>query len=534
MGDSGAETALIDSINKLDLNQLYNVRDALANAIANRATELHVNQNQLNNTGIDKSVDKDINDYIQYSPDKFVDELTHGLLVSELVSLNFNRRQRNDAVQNRFISTISGSYDWGSHNGTVTNIASAVSDFPTIKQVMDKINSKYGTELNSVLVSYYKNGNVNAGLHHDGEETMDPSQPICVYTIGAKRKIEFVNNGHRSYTSSLVLQPEDGSLYVMKVGTQEHFRHRVRKCRLVKDERISLSFRCFRPTETSASDSGSSANFVTPPQTAATPSANLPMTPVKHPRTASTPRSLCPANMGYYPYPGHKDDTLYSGQANIPTGNPKEKLCLLFGSSITVPVDGSKMSRGNRTVINLSSSGFRIGDIAKATTEFWEENQDCINRVDKVIINVGTNEIKGYNGFARKVNVFWGPLCKLVQTIRFCFPNAQIIFQSVLPIRSFYRYNAYTVNQFNLLLIKLCKMFGCYFFDCFSLFLDGDCIDINWDLYKFSWKGVRFNQGIHLSEKGIGVLCKALKFAVHHSMHSPYPVDLPFPRFYHI
>ena len=65
MGDSGAEAALIDSINKLDLNQLYNVRDALANAIANRATELHVNQNQLNNTGIDKSVDKDINDYIQ-------------------------------------------------------------------------------------------------------------------------------------------------------------------------------------------------------------------------------------------------------------------------------------------------------------------------------------------------------------------------------------------------------------------------------------------------------------------------------------
>ena len=82
--------------------------------------------------------------------------------------------------------------------------------------------------------------------------------------------------------------------------------------------------------------------------------------------------------------------------------------------------------------------------------------------------------------------------------------------------------------------MDICRTYGCIYYDCVKLFLDEYDWGINWDLYQYGWRGVRFNQGIHLNEKGIGVLCRALKYAVNHNMHNAHPDVLPFKRFYSI
>ena len=537
----GTSTAsIVDQITKLDLNELYNISTAIDHVIANKSLAeptMQINTNVSRN--IDFSEPREVLDFVQYSPDRFIDEDTEKLLSAEIDSMQFNKKSRSASVQNMFLSSTVDSYDWGSVKGPVLNKALNMSNFPVVQSIMDKINQQHQVQLNSVLVAYYKNGEVSARLHDDNEATMDHNQPICVLSLGAQRKVEFVSNGQPGYSApSLSLEPVNGSLYIMKPGTQDYFRHRVRKNMRIKKDRISLSFRCFKPVNVTVSEpTDSSTEFVTPTQDV----QGTPVRPVTrfcHAAKTSTSTPVVDRNVphqGYSPYPGHKDDTVPSSNAVYSTGQkPNEKICLLFGTSITEGVIGSKMSRGSRTVVNLSSSGFGIHDVRKAAIDFWEESPDSISRVDKVIINVGTNEVKGFNSSVKKVEVFWDALCNLVQCMRYCFPKAQLIFQSILPIRLFYSYNADSVNDFNCLLIKLCSTFGCVFFDCFKLFLDSNEVDINWDLYTYSRKGVRFNQGIHLNEKGIGILCRALKYAVYHNLHSPYPSSLPFQSFYNI
>ena len=534
-----ASETIISLIEQLTFSQLQEIQSAINSAILNKTPILKQGVSTPSIQGLctpnaELAKDKNVNDFVEYSEERFIDIDTQNLLEAELESLKFNRKAKNDGVQNVFISSVTGSYDWGQ----VKNNSKDMEQFPVIRSIMEEINNKHECILNSVLVSYYKSGNVSVSLHHDDEDTMAPDQPICVLSLGAKRKVEFVNNSHASYHTSLALTPENGSVYIMKKGTQQYFRHRVRKDKHVKSERISLSFRCFAPNTVISNPSGAletsckpntSEDFKTPPQKMDTPV-----------RPTSTPAPRYDANWdkpidGCSPFPGHNDDTVHSLYSAKPNPNPNEKICLLFGSSITAGVVGERMSKGNRTVVNLSSSGFRIQDVQRAVVDFTEESSNILHRVDKIIINIGTNEIKGFNCHVKDVaNTFWSPLSKLVQCIRSHFVRAQIIFQSVLPIRLWFNYNAASVHQFNQLLMSICKTYGCIFYDCFRLFLDEFGDDINWDLYQYSWKGNRFNQGIHLNEAGLGVLCRALKYAVIHNMHNCHPNILPFKRYYYI
>lgn len=522
---------IISLIDQLTIDQLSEIQVALNNAILNKTP---INQAVCTpntpTSNVELSMERDVGEFVDYSPERFIDADTEGLLQAELESLNFNRKARHDRVQNAFISLATGSYDWS----CVKNNSKDMERFPVIRSIMEKINSKRDCALNSVLVSYYRTGDVCVSLHHDGEVTMNPNQPICVLSLGAERKVEFVNNCHASYHTSLALTPESGSLYVMKEGTQQYFRHRVRKDKRIRSERFSLSFRCFLPETVveplvELSCESQIAVDCKTPEAVITPIRPSISTP-KYDTSKDKPQD------GYSPYPGHRDDTVRSSHFSVgPSPNPNEKICLLFGSSITEGVVGERMSKGNRTVVNLSSSGFGIHDVQRAVIDFAVESPDILHKVDKIIINIGTNEIKGFNCYVKNVaDCFWSPLSKLVQCIKYHFDKAQIIFQSILPIRLWYKYNAESVHLFNQLLINVCKTYGCIFYDCFKLFLDEHNNDINWDLYQYSWKGKRFNQGIHLNERGLGVLCRALKYAVNHNIHNPHPNILPFKRYYYV
>ena len=103
-------------------------------------------------------------------------------------------------------------------------------------------------------------------------------------------------------------------------------------------------------------------------------------------------------------------NTLSSSRAQD-KNSANEKLCLLFGTSITAGIDGVKLSRRNRTVINVSYSGARIADISEAVNEFYIENSGAVNRVDKIILSFGTNEMRYFNSFEKSVQgQFFNPL----------------------------------------------------------------------------------------------------------------------------
>ena len=449
-----------------------------------------------------KSNVRSVHDTIELH-ENFIDTTERELLMGELLSLGFTlkTKTKSDKVQNKFISSLPEPYSWPSKKGPVINHPLDMNSFGSIKSIMDQINQKFGCKMNSVLVSCYASGIVNTGLHKDDEKSLDPNQPICVLSIGAIRQVEWVAVDKPSkYAADLTINPADSSLYIMKAGCQDDFLHRVRRDKRVKSWRISLSFRCSVPEESVvadnvAVDSTSSSAPRTPPSAPRTPPA---ITQTHAAPSASTP-NLANGPQGFSPFPNHSTLGSFNSQ--------NERVCLILGSSITKNVSGELLSRRSRTVINLSESGANIFDLTKVVNEFYSENPCVVHKVDKIVINIGTNDIKWLNG--RKVSVFKKfrvPMSNFIKDLKFLFPNALIIFTTVLPIRALYDYTAMTVNHFNHLLYQVCNEFGCIFYDCFLDFLAPDQRDYNSSLFRDKW---------HLNDNGLRLLCRSIKDCIY-------------------
>ena len=224
------------------------------------------------------------------------------------------------------------------------------------------------------------------------------------------------------------------------------------------------------------------------------------LTPPSFSLPTSTPK-LDDAPMGFSPFLGHQ--TFYGNGSNDWSNSDTDKVCLLFGSSITTRVEESRMKRGSRTLINLSKSGAKICDLIGLADKFCIDQPGMLGRVDKIIINIGTNDVKWFNGKQFSVHKrCFNPLVSLVKNLKFKFPLAQITFVPMLPIRAVYNYTAKTVNDFNLVVLEVCRKFGCMFFDCFGDFLSEDCRDYNSALFRDKW---------HPNKLGLGLLCRAIK-----------------------
>ena len=182
------------------------------------------------------------------------------------------------------------------------------------------------------------------------------------------------------------------------------------------------------------------------------------------------------------------------------------------------------MSKKGRTVVNLSTSGAYIEHIKKMAHDFHYENPNSIHKVDKIVVSAGTNEIKWYNCHSKNLRHEFKPkLIDLIIDLKQLFPAAHITFQTVLPIRIVYNYTVDSVHGFNNLLLEVCSQFGCTFYDCFSRFLDREGVNPNRLLYRDNW---------HLSDIGLKVLCRALKFLIYGNIFNPIPRYSLYPRFY--
>lgn len=192
----------------------------------------------------------DINDYVKCY-DEFVTNTDFNIetLTSELKNLKSQLRESTSlGVQNLWLSNTNRPYSWKSKSGTVNNPPIAITGFPEINSMLEKLNKDISLDLNSCLFSYYKDREACTSLHNDNEPEMDPNQPICVVSFGATRRVDFLNTCQiQSETPLLTIDPKDSSLYMMKQGCQQFFKHRAKRNIKIKEERYSLSFRRIVP-----------------------------------------------------------------------------------------------------------------------------------------------------------------------------------------------------------------------------------------------------------------------------------------------
>ena len=130
--------------------------------------------------------------------------------------------------------------------------------------------------------------------------------------------------------------------------------------------------------------------------------------------------------------------------------------------------------------------------------------------MDKVILSVGTNDIKFHSTLGYKPHPsnardiaskamlkFRQPMVELVKKAQCLFPGAAIFVQSVIPMKNRYWYTVGNVHGFNSLLHDICRAYNCHYIDCSSRFLDINGCNTNTQLFR-DW--------LHLNRWGKNIL----------------------------
>ena len=529
--------------------------------------ELPVKRLQYINTHIEKIIkDKtpadrlavcnlNVNDYVSYDND-FVSENDAQPIIESLKSHpKFRVSPESSNTKTLWLSRTTEDYNWTSlKSGKVAkNKAVPFSDFPDIDKLLDSVNERLGSDLNSCLVCFYPSVKSGIRIHDDYEYNMDNEQPIAVVSFGTKRGIQFFHNYQAPTEKPLLeLSPEDKSLYVMKAGCQELFRHKVPPASDCVGERFSLSFRRIvkannTPRKLPPVPSAPRFDVTTPravPRTqlftpSATPvstqwSERIPSVPPLQLLNDSQFALMSTPEHGRFPISQPGNVAVQNRPCETQTTPPNlpiRKICLLLGTSMTKWVKPDLISDIYTEVINVSHSGARIKnrrsghrvpDVGEMIENFASTNPEKVPRVNQVVVSVGTNDIMHYrkdngrNCLATPGNmeVFSKPLQNVVRSLRYVFgKDVSICFQCVLPMKNIYTYTVENFLGFNNLLRELCYNMECKYLDWFGLFLDAEGHDINSHL---------FADNVHLNRNGYDLIHKCFKNVVDSDRFSYY------------
>ena len=276
-----------------------------------------------------------LNEFLDYFPG-IIDATLAKEVYNECVSLNLPDSHRKSESQ--WLSKVNKPYIYADTNPI--HHAKDITLLPSISKVMETFNSRFNCKLDSCLVLKYASSSASTSLHADDEVTLDNSQPICNLSLGSTRKIEFLSNSGGKLVREISMK--DRSLVLMKPGTQQVMKHRVRAENTESESiRFSLSFRALakRP----------------------------PSLPVKELSCNSSPTS--------------------PGRANIATDNVSRHVCLTAGDSYAAGLDTDKLGRNCVDVVSVARGGARIHHVMGQLKDFKSKNSSVI--VDKICISVG-------------------------------------------------------------------------------------------------------------------------------------------------
>ena len=366
---------------------------------------------------------------------------------------------------------------------------------------MDDINTKFNANVNSSLVSYYKSGNVKLRYHDDGEDMLDANQPICLVSIGSKRTVDFLyqDQDHRERPIHTI-NPVDGSLYVMKPGCQQYFKHRVKKDNyMLSGYRYCLSFRRMIPND--------EANATSSQPDELTPTLSSPVKLLINQYEAENPIAGIHSSPDHHHHQQQQHPSSKHVDPKSSRPHKKKRTTVLFGTSMTNRLISSKLVSRGRKMINISQSGAKIKDILYNVEHFYYNNPAAAD-VEKIIFSFGTNDIKySRHGILHLKQI----VINLINKTKYMFPDSIILIQCCLPMRNLYWYTCSNVNSFNRLLSNICMDYNCIFIDCFKYFLSRDDRDYNYDLY-YDW--------LHLNDVGLGILSRCLSSVVNQNSYN--------------
>ena len=109
-----------------------------------------------------------------------------------------------------------------------------------LKDIMQEIEELTHSHFNSVLVTYYRNGQDKVDWHADDEHELGDEPIIASLSLGATRKFQF---RHKHLHKQGELRLKNGELMIMHPNFQKDWLHRVPEESNNNDPRINLTFR---------------------------------------------------------------------------------------------------------------------------------------------------------------------------------------------------------------------------------------------------------------------------------------------------
>ena len=123
------------------------------------------------------------------------------------------------------------------YSGVTKTATLFTKDLLALKKIIEK---ESGETYNSCLLNLYHSGEEGMGYHSDGEKMLKKNGAIASLSLGAARKFSFK---HKENKQRIDVVLENGSLLVMKKGTQTNWLHRLPPTKKVNLPRINLTFR---------------------------------------------------------------------------------------------------------------------------------------------------------------------------------------------------------------------------------------------------------------------------------------------------
>jgi alkylated DNA repair dioxygenase AlkB len=394
----------LQRISELSVAQLDRIVLRLSQEITSRKTK----------TSNSRTLDPQ--DFVNYE-ENFLNCTDVELLKGEVEQLKGQGR-RKGKPHNTWISNTGLVYGWDEKSLEPHDLT----NYPCVAATLKRINDEHGYNLNSCLVTYYP-GEQGVGYHSDFELSLEDGAPIVVLSLGEPRKVDFNwYSADLRGTAPFSIHPSEGSIYTMKGGCQEAFKHRVPNARGCSG-RFALSFR--RMNETTVP---THTEVKTPPP------------PPPPPRLNNAP---------VLPSPPSQD----------------QEVSVLLGTSLT------KWIPSGPGFVNLSTSGARLtsphpdwrGRTAHEILEEFRRTEPDI-KVGKIIIAFGTNDLRylrGKQGNPPCMKHLESPMRALIKESRNMFKNANIFVAHLIPMRPEHRFTVGNVWNFNNIISRICFEMGC-------------------------------------------------------------------------
>tara|TARA_Y100000739_G_C20439843_1_gene387303 strand:+ start:81 stop:737 length:657 start_codon:yes stop_codon:yes gene_type:complete len=113
---------------------------------------------------------------------------------------------------------------------------------PELDDLRERLNQFCSSSFNSVLANHYRSGKDSMGWHSDNEKELGADPVIASISLGGARRFLLQHRRRKDLPIHEIIM-ENGSLLVMRDGSQQAWRHSVPKTRLTVAPRINLTYR---------------------------------------------------------------------------------------------------------------------------------------------------------------------------------------------------------------------------------------------------------------------------------------------------